>query len=328
MITIEIAIVLNDKTSISSALSIYDIFDYTNQISTKHYIKIDFLSTDKYNAQSNQFNIKTTSLSKANNNYAFIILPPLKNISSSIKKDEELVTWLRSIQIKTKAILCSSCASSYFLAYSGLLHNKNATTHWKLERDFKKKFPTINLQIQKLIVDENNIITSGGAYSYIDMVFYIINKFISHKLAYAVSKDLIIDLGRVSQTYFKTLPIQIKNYDSAIEKLINWIEENQYEKLSVQEMADFLAISQKTLVRKFKYSTGLMPLEYIQNLKVEKAKTLLVDGTISFAKITETLGYSNPSSFHKLFKKLTKLTPRQYRNKFINISNYTNYDCS
>jgi len=321
MKVINIAIILGENTSLSSALSIYDIFDFINNISSIYHLKIDFLSTDKYRIQhNNHIIINTINLKKQKNNYQFIILPSLKKVKSSIPKDDEIITWLRYMYHKGENIICSSCASSYFLAYAGLLSNKNATTHWKLEEDFQKKFPEVNLQIHKLIVDENNIITSGGGYSYIDMTFYIINKFISHNLAYHIAKQLVVDMGRISQAYFKTLPIQIKNHNVEIEKLLDWTEKQEYQILTVKKMADFLSMSPKTLIRKFNHSTGLIPLEYIHNLKVEKAKVLLVDGTLTFTKITEILGYSNPSSFRKLFKKLTKLSPQQYRNKFINIS--------
>jgi transcriptional regulator GlxA family with amidase domain len=323
MVIVKIAIVLGNETSLSSALTIYDIFDYINSLSTKYRIKLHFLATKRYKVRSENIILNTINLNQAEDDYQFIILPPLRNIKTSVSRDEELEAWLQHTHTKKKSIICSSCASSYFLAYSGLLNNKNATTHWKLEDDFRKKFTKVNLQIQKIIVDENNIITSGGGYSFIDMVFYIINKFISHDIAYCIANLLVIDIGRVSQVYFKTLPLQIKNNDNEIEKLLNWCEKHQLETLTVKKMASFLSISQKTLVRKFKYSTGLSPLEYIQNLKVEKAKLLLVDGTLSFSKISEALGYNNPSSFRKLFKKLTKLTPRQYREKFINISNET-----
>lgn len=316
---INIAIILTEKISVSAALSIFDIFDFINDVSLTCHTDIDFLSTTKN--IDNSIRLNTSCIEKNNKEYHFIIVPPLKKFNSSIPKDEKLVQWLQNRHQTTNSIICSSCASSYFLAYAGCLSNKNATTHWELEEDFQNKFPEINLQIHKLIIDEGNIITSGGGYSYVDMIFYIINKFISHDIAYTIAKKLIVDMGRISQAYFKTLPIQIKNNDQDIEKLLNWVEEQPYEVLTVQKMAQFLSISSRTFIRKFKKSTGLKPLEYIQNLKVEKAKLLLVNENLTFSEITNKLGYSNSSSFRKLFKKLTHLTPQQYRDKFINLSN-------
>jgi len=126
-------------------------------------------------------------------------------------------------------------------------------------------------------------------------------------------------MGRISQAYFKTLPLQLKHNDQEIEKLLDWIDANIEKNISVKDLADFLSISQKTLIRKFKFSTGLLPKNYLQQLKIEKAKYLLVNGNLSFQDITTHLNYSNPSSFRKMFKKLTSLTPQEYRKKFINL---------
>ena len=316
----KIALVLTPLTSISSALSIYDIFIYINTISNDYKIEIDFLNTEKNDYYKNSIHIKSINLFEQKKIYDFIFFPPLQEINAMhLTPNKHLIHWLKQYSFQHNTILCASCSNVYTFAYAGLLNYKHATTHWSLEDDFKSKFTDITLDIHKLIVDENNILTSGGGYSYIDLSFYIINKFISHELAYKIAKDLVVDMGRISQAYFKTLPLQLKHNDQEIEDLLNWIDTNIQRNISVKDLANYLSISQKTLIRKFKFTTGLLPKNYLMQLKVEKAKYLLVNGNLSFQNITELLGYNNPSTFRQLFKKYTSLTPQEYRNKFINL---------
>ncbi|WP_457747956.1 GlxA family transcriptional regulator [Sulfurimonas sp.] len=318
----KIAIIITSSTSLSSALTMYDIFDYINITSNQYQIQIDFLHTEiKQNNKQRIIHIDSIFYQHSHINYDFIFLPPLKEINPTrLLPDEKFNRWLNIHHKNNHTTLCASCSNVYTFAYANLLYNKSATTHWSLEDDFNVKFTNIHLNIHKLIVDEGRILTSGGGYSYIDLCFYIINKFISHDLAYEVSKYLVVDMGRISQTYFKTLPLQIKNNDIEIERLLHWVDENIDKKISVTDMSNFLSISQKTLIRKFKNCTNMLPLTYLHQLKVEKAKYLLVTGNLSFVHITDNLGYSNPSSFRKLFHKYTNLTPREYRNKFINLN--------
>jgi len=318
-----IAIVITPDTSLSSALSMYDIFNFINESFETSTIKlhIDFIRTEEDVTSVNRLmKIETVYIAESSKHYDFIFFPLLKSLTPPERPNQETLSWLHRSDKMEKSILCASCTSTYILAYADLLQGKSATTHWSLEDDFTVRFPTTRLNIHKLIVDEGNIITSGGGYAYIDLCFYIINKFISHEVAYHTAKYLLVDMGRISQTYFKTLSFQVKNNDQDIEKLLQWIENNIMTTINVNDMARYLSISHKTLIRKFKHATGILPREYIQNLKVEKAKYLLVNGDLSFTDITGQLGYSNPSSFRVLFKKYTNLNPQEYRKKFINLS--------
>jgi len=316
-----IAIVVTPETSISSSLSIYDIFNFINDSFQKVNININFVCIEKEMTHTNKLiNIDMIHIDNNGIIYDFIFFPPLKSLKVPSKPKDHTIQWLQKNYKEEKTILCSSCTSTYIFAYSNLLENKSATTHWSLEEDFKTRFPNIHLNIHKLITDEGNIITSGGGYAYIDLCFYIINKFISHEVAYYAAKYLLVDMGRISQAYFKTLSFQIKNNDQKIESLLKWIDNNIMTIINVNDMAKYLSISNKTLIRKFKHCTGLLPKQYIQNLKVEKAKYLLVNEDLTFIKISEKLGYSNPASFRILFKKYTNLTPQEYRQKFINLT--------
>lgn len=216
-----------------------------------------------------------------------------------------------------QSIISSVCVGAYVLAQSGLLDNKYATSHWVVESIIKQNFPKVKLDVNKLIVEDDNIITAGGASAYIYLCLYIVRKFISSKAAYTCANYLGVDAGKKSQQHYKDLAQIATNNDHDIEKLISWIKNNFSKSITLKDMSKRISVSERTLIRKFKKSTGDLPNNFIQKLRVQKAKELLVNSTDSFEHITYLVGYTNPSTFRQVFKKTTNLNPIEYKRLFL-----------
>ena len=316
--TLKVAIVNVDNALTSAIAGIGDIFSIANSFSTESslfHIETTVISlsldTQVYN---HHFAIKSTEIND-NNTFHLIIIPPVIGTEHYTNHNIYLLKWLNLMSNKG-TIICSVCAGAYILGQTGLLDHKSATTHWSVESDFKKKFPKVNLNINKILIDSSTVITAGGGTAYIDLSIYIIKKFISVDIAYTCAKYLLIDTGRVSQEYYKNLSIASISNDEDINKLLKLMKQNIHVPFHIKEMSKYLSISEKTLSRKFKKATGESPKVYVQKMKIENAKDLLVSTTSSFEHITYLCGYNNSSSFRRLFKKMTSLSPSEYRNKF------------
>jgi transcriptional regulator GlxA family with amidase domain len=125
------------------------------------------------------------------------------------------------------------CIGTFLLAGTGLLKGRNCTTHWEFANDFRKMFPAVNLLEDKIITDENGIYTSGGAYSWLNLILYLIEKYAGRDMAILCSKGFQIDIQRSSQSPFIIFSGQKEHDDEDIKKSQNFIENNIHAKIPV-----------------------------------------------------------------------------------------------
>jgi len=319
MTTIKIAIINYEHALASSILGMLDIFSIVNHFclvdNNDFLFHVDILHT---HTNIHNFNIQINFNSKAllqEMDYDIIIIPPLIDLEHRFEKNDKLIQWLQR-QHQNKTTITSVCVGAYILAQAGLLNNKQATTHWVIEKKLKKDFPKIKLMIDKLIVEDGNIITAGGVSAYIDLSLYITRKFISKEVSYICANYLGVDAGRTSQKHYKNLAI-LPSDNENIQKVLTYLKECFREPITIKDMAKCISVSQRTLLRYFKKATGESPNQYLQKLRVEESKRLLLCTHNSFEYITYCVGYSNTSSFRNLFKRLTGLTPGEYRDYFM-----------
>ncbi len=159
-------------------------------------------------------------------------------------------------------MLCAVCAGVFPVAETGLLDKRKATTHWNLADDFQNRYPDVFLKKEKMIVDEGDIVTAGGVTAYMDLSLYLIARFGSSDLASSVSKTLLIDPSRKSQTPYTAFSFNTAHGDGDILKTQEWMEKNISNSLSVASLAEKAGLGERTFARRFKKATGDTPLEY------------------------------------------------------------------
>jgi transcriptional regulator GlxA family with amidase domain len=167
-----------------------------------------------------------------------------------------------------------------------------------------------------MLIDEGDFITAGGVTAYMDLALYITAKFGSMELAGSVSKLLLIDPIRKTQCPYITFNINTDHSDENILKVQEYLGENHKKNLSVTDLSKIAGLTERTFARRFKASTGDTPLEYQRNLRIGKARLFLETTSDSIESITWETGYEDVSSFRRLFKKITGLSPTAYRKKF------------
>lgn len=315
---ISVGIILMKDSLISGATGMDDIFHIaSNYAKQKSEVKlqITYLSIGK-ELELNQKNIHIDTTAIASDDfYDIIIFPPLMGQIDVMHQDKELTAWIIKM-FHDGALVSSVCASSFILAQTGLLDFKRATTHWIYESLFAKTFPKVNLESDMILVDEGNIITAGGMSASVDLALYLIEKYLSKDTANKCANILLVDRGRDSQRSYKDLTNFMLIEDEEIKKLIVWAKKNLSKSIGTKELAKKMEMQERTFLRLFKKVLSTTPTKYLQNLRIEKAKTKLINTSHSFEQITNDVGFYNESSFRRLFKKETSLTPGEYRSKF------------
>ncbi len=246
---------------------------------------------------------------------SFILIPgflsPLKFIG---RVPEEIIDWI-SLHHKKDVLIGSSCTGTFLLAETGLLNGKTATTNLKFSRYFQKLYPDVNLKPERILTEDGGFICAGAATSYMDLCIYLIEKFGYAELAAICAKALLMEPRRSQSPYF-IFDYQKHHTDNIVKKAQYFMEKKFTESISVESLAADLGLSQRHFMRRFKMATGDSPLLYLQRIRIESAKLLLEKTMQSIDEITQQVGYEDPNSFRKLFKKNTGLSPNEYRNRF------------
>jgi len=247
-----------------------------------------------------------------------IIIPSIsddKGYEHLVTNNTKLIRWMKE-QYKYGAEIASICTGAFLLAATGLLDGKTCSTHWNAENDFRRMFPGIDLHIDKLITARQGIYTNGGSYSFLNLILFLVEKYFDRQTTIFCSKIFQIDLDRTSQSPFFIFQPQKNHGDEMIDKAQTYLEKNLSEKISFEQVASELAISRRNFDRRFIKATGNTPVEYLQRLKVEVAKSALEKGRKSIFEIMIEVGYSDDKAFREVFRRITGLSPTDYRSKF------------
>ncbi len=245
-----------------------------------------------------------------------IFIPAISgDIKTALEKNSKYVPWLIEQHLKG-AELASLCIGAFLLAETGLLNGKKCSTHWLSANEFREMFPEVELVDGSIISEDNGIYSSGGANSYWSLLLYLLEKYTSRETAILASKFFAVDIDRDSQSKFMMFKGQRNHGDEAIQKAQDYIENNIEGKITIEELADNVALGRRSFERRFKLATNNSVLEYIQRVKIESAKRSLETSRKNVNEVMYDVGYTDTKAFRDLFRKITGLTPLEYRNKF------------
>jgi transcriptional regulator GlxA family with amidase domain len=232
-----------------------------------------------------------------------------------LKANEPLISWVVE-QYNKGAEVVSLCVGAFLLAQTGLLNGRKCSTHWQAADEFKRMFPEVELVTDKIITEEQGIYTSGGATSYWNLLLYLVEKFTDREMAIVTSKIFAIDIERHSQSQFIMFKGQREHTDENIKKAQKFIEHNFQERITIDELSSKFAISRRSLERRFKRATNNTVSQYIQRVKIEAAKKSFETSGKNISEVMFDVGYSDTKAFRGVFKKITGMTPFDYRNKY------------
>lgn len=245
-----------------------------------------------------------------------VFIPALSgDMETALNLNKELVPWIVK-QYNGGAELASLCIGAFLLAKTGLLNGKKCSTHWNSANEFRQMFPEVELVDGSIITEENGIYSSGGANSYWNLLLYLVEKYTDRDTAILASKYFAVDIDRESQNAFMLFQGQKNHEDAEILLAQAFIEANYIDRISVDELADKFAIGRRSFERRFKKATNNTVVEYIQRVKIEAAKRSFESSRKNINEVMFDVGYTDTKAFRTVFKKITGLTPIEYRNKY------------
>ena len=244
-----------------------------------------------------------------------LICPPSLDPPKPEPLPAEIMCWLRG-QYDAGVTLASVCAGAFLLAESGLLEGRAATTHWMYAETFRQRYPGIKLDSDRLIIDEGDIITAGGAMSWTDLGLKLVDRFLGPNVMIETARMLLIDPSGREQRYYSAFSPNLTHGDSAILKVQHWLHGTNARETSLAALSEKAELEERTFLRRFQAATGMTTTEYTQQLRVSKARELLQFERTSIDRIAWEVGYSDPGSFRKVFFKVVGLTPGEYRKRF------------
>ena len=245
-----------------------------------------------------------------------IFIPALNgDMKKALQTNQEMIPWIVK-KYKAGAEVASLCIGAFLLASTGLLNGRQCSTHWRSAAEFREMFPEVDLVDDKIITEEQGVYSSGGANSYWNLLLYLVEKYTDREMAILAAKIYAIEIERKSQSPFIMFNGQKGHEDEGVKNAQDFIEKNVSEKISVEELADRVAIGRRSFEKRFKKATNNTPVEYIQRVKMEAAKRSLETSRKNVTEVMYDVGYFDTKAFRSVFKKITGLSPTDYKNKY------------
>jgi len=246
---------------------------------------------------------------------------PVRNV---LEENKIFIPWIIH-QYQQGAEIASLCLGAFLLAATGLLNGKACSTHWKAMHELEKYFPEVQCITDRILTDTQGIYTSGGAFSSANLILYLIEKYVGRAAAIYCAKMFQIDIDRSSQSAFIIFDGQKDHADDLIRKAQEYIEKHYTHKITVGHLCQIFSLSKRNFERRFKQATSNTVAAYIQRVRIEAAKKYLEQGRYNVNEVMYEVGYQDHKAFRKVFKKITGLSPLQYRNKY-NLHGFTATD--
>lgn len=316
-----VAILIHEDAILSSVSAPLDILTRTNQLLLRAGHPAPF------NVELVSENQKSVALSapawfQCQRTLADIAQPDLIIVPAFIgdpdpvlQKNAVSVKWIAE-SYATGVEVASLCVGAYFLAQAGVLSGRACTSHWAVINDLRWRYPDIQLQPDAVITDQDGIYTGGGAFSSLNLVLYLVEKFCGREVGIQVGRNFSINPDQISQAHFAVFYGQRNHGDADILRAQAFIEAHFREDLSIEQIANTVNMSRRNFIRRFKSATHNTPQEYLQRVKVEAAKKALERNSQSVSALMYDVGYNDSKTFRDIFKRITGLTPQAYRAKY------------
>jgi len=314
-------LVPDGENNLSSIVGAYKIFsranEYCKKAGKRELFKIELAGiSNKVEFYGGLFSVNPHTHVSAIKKTDLIIIPSLNhNYNKTVKENRSLIEWIEK-QYRHGAEIASICTGAFLLASTGLLDGKICSTHWSAADDLRTMFPGINVQTDKLITDQNGIYTNGGAYSFLNLIIYLIEKYYDRQTAIFCSKVFQIEMDRQSQSPFMIFKGQKLHEDEMVKKAQSYIEDHIDEKISVEHLSSKFAVGRRNFDRRFIKATGNTPIEYSQRVKIEWAKKAFETTRKTINEVMYDVGYSDVKAFREVFRKITGMSPLEYRSKY------------
>lgn len=308
------------KLNLNTISGAYDILcradDYWQQMGNQPRLNVRIAGfVTELQSHNNYLAIHPGDINKIKKTDLVLIPALLGDYSNALIKNKNLINWMR-MQYKGGAEIASMCSGGFLLAATGLLNGKACSMHWDKAEAFKSLFPDVSIATGKIITEENGIYTNGGAYSFLNLIIYLVEKYFDRQTAIFCSKIFQIEMNRQSQSEFIMFSGQKSHSDEMVLEAQTYIENNLCEKISFENLSSKLAVGRRNFDRRFVKATGNTPVEYLQRVKIESAKKTFETSRKTINEVMYEVGYSDVKTFREVFRKITGMSPLEYKSKY------------
>ncbi len=311
---IEIGLVLYPGCQIAMVHGITDLFDIATQFSREHGGPALCVSQWALGEDGRISRTSDTKPLKAGRPDIFIV-PGRLTGPAGVEEAEPYARWLLE-RHREGATLAASCGGTFILAATGLLSGRPATTHWYFADLLREQYPDVLVETDKIVIEDGDIITGGGLMAWTDLGLRIVDRLLGPTVMIETGKFLLIDPAGREQKHYSTFAPRLTHGDEAILRTQHWLQERAGRPASIADMAAQARLEERTFLRRFKAATGLKPIEYVQHLRIGKARELLEFTRRPVDQIAWAVGYEDAAAFRRVFNRILGLSPGEYRSRF------------
>ncbi|MFG6096490.1 GlxA family transcriptional regulator [Leptothoe sp. ISB3NOV94-8A] len=313
---ITIGLLMYPGAQLSAVYGLTDLFFTANRIAMEHTPRtVEPLSVSRWQLAPKSGSVEVLDNTDCPNQLTVVIIPPNLESQGTDEPDVVLLDWLKT-QHDGGAVICSICTAAFVLARTGLLDGRPATTHWALKEVLATQFPKVRVRTEQMVIEDGDIITAGGVTAWIDLGLRLIDRFLGPSVMLEVAQFFLIDPNGREQRFYSKFAPQFYHGDEAILRVQHWLQAHYSESISIADMTTVAVLGERTFLRRFKKATGMKPIEYLQALRVGKAREMLEFSQTSFSEIAWKVGYEDQGAFRKVFYRLIGLQPSEYRRRF------------
>lgn len=249
--------------------------------------------------------------------------PPLDTLlipgsagSRAFRTDAHLLAWLRDRAATTRRVV-SVCTGLYILAATGLLDGQRVTTHWRFAADVAHCFPALDVEPDALFLRNGRFATAGGLTAGIDLALALVQEDLGAAMALTVARDLLMYVKRAGNQSQFSAPLMAQSPDpERMGGLVNWLLERLDSALSVERMAEQMAMSPRNFRRVFVETFGVTPARFLEQLRLEQACLRLTSGDAAIERIASAIGFHSADAFRRAFRSRYGMSPGDYRKRF------------
>lgn len=317
-LTTEIAILSYPHAQQAAVLGLIDLLAFAEKIRLRHEVKTPApVRVSRW--QGDKCASSPHRLDDSNRGHVggpdVIILPPSLEEPLPSLSAPPLTAWLCD-QHARGATIASVCAGAFLLGETGLLKGRTITTHWQYAELFSQRFPDVRLDVDQLLIDDDDILTAGGAMAWVDLGLRLVDRYYGAAVMIETAQRLLVDPPGRQQRFYSAFSPRLSHGDRAVLGVQRWLEETGAKESALPVLAALAGLEERTFLRRFQKATGMTTTEYCQRLRVGRARSMLQSSQLPLERIAWDVGYSDAGAFRKVFTRIVGLTPGEYRRRF------------
>lgn len=312
---IEIGLVLYPGVQQAAVLGLSDLFSVANTIAAEYQQHTILQVTHWQSPAPDRDPTRTGDGVHSSCALSALILPPTLSTPVIPNRGDRLTQWLRDRHAQG-VVLGSVCAGAFLLAATGLMAGRRMTTHWKYGELLQQHFPDIDVDADRLVIDDGDVISAGGLMSWTDLGLRLVDRLLGPTVMIQTARTLLVDPPGREQRYYSVFSPRLNHGDAAILKVQHWLQSTQAKDVSLSTLAVQASLEERTFLRRFQKATGMTSTEYCQRLRVGRARELLQFSNTPVDSVAWEVGYNDTGAFRKVFTRIVGLTPGEYRRRF------------